>query len=809
MAPHRTDRGTRPFRRSSRAGRSNVVVVFAVAIVLNMSTRVLANDDGTWSPITAPPNLPRPPQAPASVYDAATDRILVYGGYFDGSQNTDLFAIQRVNGQWIWSLVPVDGTHPPFYEGVSMILDPVRRRLVVFGGKPPGSNTPTNTVWMLDLDSPTSWVQATPSGTAPPPRSGHSAIYDPNGDRMIVYGGIHKNHSPETYNDVWALSLGNPLWWSQLYVGTTSSVQVPPIYGHGAVYDPIRARMVVFGGLTSPGGLYYNDVWSLSLTGPMAWSLLTPTGVLPAPRFGAGVVYDADLDALEVFGGQGTSGLYDDTWRLPLSGGAWQEIPAGGSLPQPRDFPVAQWIDSRSEFVLLGGYSGIFFMPSGELWRLPATTVTSWQPDTLVESDTTGIYVPFGPPGAARVVDAVLDAPRRRIVVFGSPVSSPMNDVWAFELDSRTWVNITPAGPAPAARTSANVVYDPFGERMIVMYGMSAANPSQMLDDVWALSLGDSSGWTQFPVTGMTPRIGAALAFDPARNRVVIWGGKDENGLLYGDTWQLVLTYGVPFLQQYFPYGQAPAPRVWAAAAYDPLFDRILIAGGLVAADDARSNSWGGVNLYAIDEPERVWQYLGTIEGGMERGAFIVDPVGSRAVWFSGATWDVGTLYYPLASGPWTRVQPTGTSPHGVVHASAVYDTVTDAMIVAGGINVDNPYYVTEPNHEIWSLQWNRLPTAAGERPRSARAGAPYPNPFNPRTVVPFTLTRAGRVRVDVFDVAGRRVTTLLHGSLGAGEHRIGWNGTDARGRAVASGVYFCRIVAPGLRATRKLVLVE
>ena len=65
-----------------------------------------------------------------------------------------------------------------------------------------------------------------------------------------------------------------------------------------------------------------------------------------------------------------------------------------------------------------------------------------------------------------------------------------------------------------------------------------------------------------------------------------------------------------------------------------------------------------------------------------------------------------------------------------------------------------------------------------------------YPNPANPRVVVALDMPAGGPVRLEVYDVRGRRVATLEAGSFSAGRHEVAWNGTDAGGRVVASGTY-------------------
>lgn len=84
------------------------------------------------------------------------------------------------------------------------------------------------------------------------------------------------------------------------------------------------------------------------------------------------------------------------------------------------------------------------------------------------------------------------------------------------------------------------------------------------------------------------------------------------------------------------------------------------------------------------------------------------------------------------------------------------------------------------------------------------------PNPFNPRTVIAFTLERAGTARLRIHDAAGRLVRTLRDGdALPAGRHEAVWEGLDDAGRPVAAGVYHCRLESGGQVASRRLTLVK
>jgi flagellar hook assembly protein FlgD len=70
-------------------------------------------------------------------------------------------------------------------------------------------------------------------------------------------------------------------------------------------------------------------------------------------------------------------------------------------------------------------------------------------------------------------------------------------------------------------------------------------------------------------------------------------------------------------------------------------------------------------------------------------------------------------------------------------------------------------------------------------------------------------MNRRAHARLFIYDVNGARVRTLVDGELPAGAHSVAWNGTDARGQTVASGVYYYRLDAGGQSATKQMVLLK
>ncbi len=97
----------------------------------------------------------------------------------------------------------------------------------------------------------------------------------------------------------------------------------------------------------------------------------------------------------------------------------------------------------------------------------------------------------------------------------------------------------------------------------------------------------------------------------------------------------------------------------------------------------------------------------------------------------------------------------------------------------------------------------------AATTPKQFELGHNFPNPFNPETVIPFTLAGASAVEIEVFDLAGQRVRTLTRGVRPAGYHQVRWDGRDDAGRDTASGTYAIRMRAGGLDQVVKALLLR
>ena len=84
-----------------------------------------------------------------------------------------------------------------------------------------------------------------------------------------------------------------------------------------------------------------------------------------------------------------------------------------------------------------------------------------------------------------------------------------------------------------------------------------------------------------------------------------------------------------------------------------------------------------------------------------------------------------------------------------------------------------------------------------------------YPNPFNPATTIGFSLPSDGYVTMDIYNLSGQKVRSLLSGNFSAGAHSTVWNGRNDKGITASSGVYFARLTVGGITASQRMTLVK
>ena len=122
------------------------------------------------------------------------------------------------------------------------------------------------------------------------------------------------------------------------------------------------------------------------------------------------------------------------------------------------------------------------------------------------------------------------------------------------------------------------------------------------------------------------------------------------------------------------------------------------------------------------------------------------------------------------------------------------YDELPKCFHVAGGVT---------------GVRWVEGSAEEENLPTRFSVSQNYPNPFNPATEFKFDLPRASQVKIEVFNVLGQRVKTLVDEKRRAGSHVADWDGTDEKGADVSSGVYFYRMMADDFSDIKKMILLK
>ncbi|HYJ32193.1 MAG TPA: hypothetical protein VE326_03145 [Candidatus Binatia bacterium] len=219
---------------------------------------------------------------------------------------------------------------------------------------------------------------------------------------------------------------------------------------------------------------------------------------------------------------------------------------------------------------------------------------------------------------------------------------------------------------------------------------------------------------------------------------------------------------------------------VWETSPQDSLLPTLTGASGTRIASEPFPLNGGCPTLNRFDALSvstcagasgRAWlRYPNTMMAGTERRAALAGTDSARVV----------MLGFSLAE-----------MPNAARRNLLLWRTLVEEM--------ETPYCTTPTSVEL----------SEGAPAAPDRIEAPAPNPFNPSTLIRFTVGRPGRVRVAVYNVAGARVRVLVDAPLPPGEHAVRWDGKDDRGRDVGSAAYFIHMdTAEGSRS-RKAVLLR
>jgi hypothetical protein len=308
-------------------------------------------------------------------------------------------------GPWIWQpVVPVDGPAPPPRSAGTAVFDPVGRRLVIFGGE--SDQGFLNDVWAFDLLTRV-WSELATTGEKPEPRLGANAVYDPNGHQMVLWAG---QQGSRFFDDTWALDLQR-LEWSNLSPPPGARPQAR--YGAGAVFDPLERAMVQFAGFTDLSQRF-NDTQVFDLDA-LSWEEVGPRrdSARPVMRCLLTAALDPGARTMIIHGGQRTGPL-DDTWAFDLGTREWTNLtpearPAGRML-------ASSFVSRERRFLVFGGATDAGRV--NETWAFDLA-LRVW----------TQLQIPDPPPPREAAMSALVED-EERLLVFGGRGDARLNDLW-------------------------------------------------------------------------------------------------------------------------------------------------------------------------------------------------------------------------------------------------------------------------------------------------------------------------------------------------------------------------------------------
>ena len=421
----------------------------------------------------------------------------------------------------------------------------------------------------------------------------------------------------------------------------------------------------------------------VAVTGRSASAAWTKTPeTVPPARVEASLVYDQARREMVLFGGQGTLPAFGDTWIF--GGGAWRQETSSAN-PPARRFAAMTYDERTERVVLFGGQSCEY---DGGCSYLNDTWIwngTAWsqQHPTVSPKPTAGATL-------------VYDEAREEVMLFGglrcenaSDVSCPVSDeTWRWS--NGEWALVQPA-VAPPARRYAAMTYDSARDRVVLFGGIASTHTfSEGLDDTW---LWDGESWEQqHPAISPTARFHASMAFDRAANEAVLVGGVEcvvegndcpaRAQSTLNDTWTWD---GTTWAKPDAPV--SPTRRYGSVATYDPTSEKVVLFGG-------EFPSWESPRPGLLDD---TWLWNG--ESWSEVPRTWPDTVTAPSMAFHAPTGKVvlfGGRYHDyygaFRADTWTwdgatwTLETPAVSPPARAYASMAYDADNGTVVLFGGM---------------------------------------------------------------------------------------------------------------------------
>lgn len=283
--------------------------------------------------------------------------------------------------------------------------------------------------------------------------------------------------------------------------------------------------------------------------------------------------------------------------------------------------------------------------------------------------------------------DHALFTDGERLFLFAGRSGSDLADLWFYDLKADAWSLVDTEGPP--ARHGHNAIWDVATERLVVFGGQQS---NTFFNDTWAFDLAGEL-WSELQTnTAPAPRYGAGGALDPAGGRMLVTHGFTNSGR-FDDTWQFDL--GTDTWTDISPAGPRPVERCLMRAAWDPGKQRLLMFGGQTTGTPFLGDLW------ALTEGG--WTEITTDDGPSPRNfySFVFDDAAGRAILFGGDSADGPTndlWFFDAANDTWSKATPENEGPSPRFGHDAVWLPDRRSLIAFGGNDG------TADLNDLWAL---------------------------------------------------------------------------------------------------------
>lgn len=325
-------------------------------------------------------------------------------------------------------------------------------------------------------------------------------------------------------------------------------------------------------------------------------------------------------------------------------------------------------------------------------------------------------------------------------------------------------------------------ISDSISDPSVVIFDILAFYPSGQFEDYFTILVGDNPGyssnmegdprtWKHYPVsTGFSDE----------------WHHEDYRNYTVSGQYSFKLggAGSAPYSDKV--HAALESPDIELGNQNDAMLSFYQV---MIAEDDNNNTAWDGGLVEISENGGQTWQIIYPMGGYPYT---IIDNPDSP--------FPAGTPVYSGVNTGWEQQQFDLSAYSGTVRIRFRFGS--DGYVTEEGWYIDDV--------EVTATTTTGLPDLEQDiNVQDFRLSQNYPNPFNPRTKFLLTVPHTSEVSLEIFDINGKKITSLHQGRLETGEYEFSWDGTNFHGAQVASGVYFIKLLSENFTQSHKMLLMR